>query len=477
MITPLTQLNNWGLSPVAGEGDHITIKPTGMLDEERRDFIRQHRQAILDELIIGPKPRIYYITTQSDLRAALQAIENEDAGVLGLDIETYGETLEQHVADAEDGGLLLIPSQAPGKGSKIRTQSFEGGLDPHIGSIRSIQIATDSEAWVFDLHSVDLKSLREVLKTRHFVAYNAAFEHKFLRKAGLSVRLSDAMLMDRVCNGVVNDKVPYRSLATVCSRDLGITLDKALQADGWGAADALTLEQIHYAAMDAWVVARLYSILKARLEGTGQLEAYLRLEKVIPVAGDMMLNGIRFDVEKCSELAKEWNQVLADASEKVKTHPTLGGVNLSSPQQKAKWLQKELSSQEIQDWPRTPKGELSTSAQALLEWSRCPDGLGEFLKTESLLRQAKAFLQHVHPRTGRIHAEFLIAGALSGRYTCRKPNIQNPPGSKKDKRFRELFVADEGNVLIGGGFQPDRAEARRRDCTRTSDAEGFRAGY
>lgn len=452
MISPLQQLQGWGLSAVVRGGDRISLEPKGLLNEERRDFVRQHRQAILDELRLGSKPCIHYITTQPDLLAALHAIENSKAEVLGLDIETYGDTLQQHVANSVDGTLSLAPGIALGQRSQEHTTTFAGGLDPRIGQIRSVQISTETEAWVFDLHSVELNALKAVLETRHFVAYNAVFEHQFLRMAGVTVKLADAMLMDRVSHGVVNDKFPYRSLATVCSRDLGINLDKTMQADGWGTAETLTQEQIHYAAMDAWVVARFYPILKAQLEKTRQWGAYLRLERVLPAVADMMLNGIGFDVERCSALSIEWTEELDKARHTLEATPELASLNLNSSKQKERWLRAKLGDDEINRWPKTKKGGLETGADVLLDWENCPAGLVAYLRAESLLKQFRTFLRHVHPVTGRIHAQFQLAGALSGRYCCRAPNLQNPPSSKREARFRELFVAKPGNVLVGADF-------------------------
>jgi DNA polymerase-1 len=452
MTFPLQQLRSWGLSAVAREGDRITLEPKGLLNDERRDFVRQNRKAILDELRLGPVPPIHYVRTQSDLRVALQVIETANAEILGLDIETYGETLQQHIVKETDGALSLHPGVAPGNNSKNRTTFFKGGLDPRIGQIRSVQIATETEAWVFDLYEIKLDALKHLLESRHFVAYNAVFEHQFLRTAGVAVNLADAMLMDRVLHGVVSDKVPYRSLGTVCSRELGISLNKTLQAEGWGAAGSLSEDQIRYAAMDAVAASRLYPILRARLEITRQWDAYLRLEQGLPTVANLMLNGIRFDTAKCAALTREWEGKLEQAKQVLEAHPGLAGVNLSSANQKDRWLRTVLSEEEISAWPKTAKGNLKTDADTLLDWGGCPDGLVDYLRTESLLKQFRTFLRYVHPLTGRIHAQFQLAGALSGRYGCRAPNLQNPPSGKREARFRELFVAEPGNTLVGADF-------------------------
>jgi DNA polymerase I len=45
----------------------------------------------------------------------------------------------------------------------------------------------------------------------------------------------------------------------------------------------------------------------------------------------------------------------------------------------------------------------------------------------------QSFLKFIHPKTGRIHADFQQIGAPTGRVSCRDPNLQNIP---RGSRFR-----------------------------------------
>jgi DNA polymerase-1 len=55
----------------------------------------------------------------------------------------------------------------------------------------------------------------------------------------------------------------------------------------------------------------------------------------------------------------------------------------------------------------------------------------------------------VSPVTGRIHADYRVAGAITGRASCSSPNLQQIP---RDNRFRALFVAAPGNLLVAADF-------------------------
>jgi len=50
----------------------------------------------------------------------------------------------------------------------------------------------------------------------------------------------------------------------------------------------------------------------------------------------------------------------------------------------------------------------------------------------------QSWIEHVHPVTGRIHADWQQLGAESGRMACRKPNLQNIP---RDGEYRDCFPA------------------------------------
>jgi DNA polymerase-1 len=59
------------------------------------------------------------------------------------------------------------------------------------------------------------------------------------------------------------------------------------------------------------------------------------------------------------------------------------------------------------------------------------------------------FLEHVDPKTKRIHAEFHLLSVSTGRTSCTKPNLQNLPS---DPKFADCLVAPAGRALIHADF-------------------------
>src|SRR5450759_551589 len=53
--------------------------------------------------------------------------------------------------------------------------------------------------------------------------------------------------------------------------------------------------------------------------------------------------------------------------------------------------------------------------------------------------------KHLHPTTGRIHADFRQIGAASGRMSCTSSNLQN---ISRSKDYRGCFRVADGKALI-----------------------------
>ena len=101
-------------------------------------------------------------------------------------------------------------------------------------------------------------------------------------------------------------------------------------------------------------------------------------------------------------------------------------------------------------WPRTDTGLLTTRRQQLQLNTHLP-AIAELLQVRAMQKMLNAFgdslLEAINPVTGRIHASFLIAGAHSGRFTARGPNLQQSP-KQREAGFRKIFAAPVGQLVM-----------------------------
>lgn len=92
----------------------------------------------------------------------------------------------------------------------------------------------------------------------------------------------------------------------------------------------------------------------------------------------------------------------------------------------------------------------------------------------------------VSKRTGKLHANFNTRGAKTGRLSSDQPNLQNIPsraiklkdGTKIDagSDIRQLFVAGEGKVFIGGDFSQQEPRTLAYLANETTMLQAYRDG-
>jgi DNA polymerase-1 len=83
------------------------------------------------------------------------------------------------------------------------------------------------------------------------------------------------------------------------------------------------------------------------------------------------------------------------------------------------------------------------------------------------------YLAHVHPATGRIHADYRAIGAASGRMSCSKPNLQNIP---RDPAYRRCVRPAPGRVLIKADYSQIELRIAAQVSGDTAMQEAFRTG-
>lgn len=315
------------------------------------------------------------------------------------------------------------------------------GLDPHLSRIRLLQLYDGgSTVFVFDLFRLD-PDLFVPLWSHPLVAHNAVFDLKHLLHAGARPRsLGCTLLMANALTG------RRRGLAHLVETHLGWRLAKALQTSRWDAPD-LSEGQITYAALDAVAVWRLFQLLRAELARRGLSRTYRLMRDAQPAVARMELNGIHFDRDAHRALSARW-QRSRDGAHQMLVRLLGPAISPTSGKQLSQWLQRELTTDELHGWPRTPTGELKVDGAAL---ARFPDHpilapLRTFKEYNTLLSTfGGGFADHVSPATGRIHASFSLAGTSTGRMSCRDPNVQNIP---REDAFRRLFGAPNGRTLV-----------------------------
>ena len=380
----------------------------------------------------------------ADVQSRVSGVSAVSAAVrqVGLAYPAYTTIADRASLDAALPDLLAAPMLA------LDTETT--GLDPQCDRLRLFQLATHKRVYIVDSFRLDPRLLSQVL--RHcptLVAHNARFDAAFLRSLGLQCdRWFDTMLASQVL--WAGDRTIRHSLADVAERVLGVTLDKSARRSDW--SGDLTADQLAYAAKDASILLPLARALKAKLDSAGLMRTADLEMLALPAIGWMQQTGVGFDSEAWRTLSdralverltlgRELDTLTLDQLGRNTLFGRATHVNWNAPQQ-------VLAALRALGIDATDTNE--QTLQALV---------GAHPAVSVLLRHRDAakregtygldFLANVHPRTGRIHADWKQLGASSGRMACRAPNLQNVP---RTPAYRACFRAPDGRVLIKADY-------------------------
>lgn len=167
---------------------------------------------------------------------------------------------------------------------------------------------------------------------------------------------------------------------------------------------------------------------------------------LLPVLINMEVVGMPIDEEALAKLGEDFLVEMADIQ--VAIDRVAGTeVNLNANRQIAALVYDTLG----HECPLiTPSGERSTSRETLEQFDSDPV-VEKVLDHAKLRKLQSTFVDGLQKAVheGRVHPSLNQVGAVSGRLSCREPNIQQIPSrSDRGKRVRDVFVASPGHVLV-----------------------------
>ncbi|MBE9179346.1 bifunctional 3'-5' exonuclease/DNA polymerase [Oculatella sp. LEGE 06141] len=349
------------------------------------------------------------------------------------------------------------------------------GLDPHIHTIRLIQLAVPHQpVMLIDLPQIapcDRHPLQQILSSPVLkITHNGKFDWQFLAQAGLQPAspFFDTQLAYRVLTAGLKTSL---SLQTLAQKLLNIELDKTQQVSDW--SQPLTSKQLQYAALDAAILLKLYPILVKKLERSHLLKIAQLEFHCMPAVAQMELNGMLLDLSRWQTLGAklesdrdaalhQLSQLRIAGNAQMSLLPEMTDtINPNSPQQVLAALQAfGIPVNSTNQKELVPMAKQYPVIRALLDYRHLSKITATF---------ADSLPKHIHPVTGRIHPTYYQLGARSGRFSCRNPPLQTIP---RNAAARNCFVAAPGYQIV----QADYSQIELRIVARLSgDAQMQRA--
>jgi DNA polymerase-1 len=381
------------------------------------------------------------VTTLESLRAWIAAARA--AGAIGFDTETDS-------LDAMKARLVgLSIAVAPGKACYVPLR-HEGSGDL-MGTGRPDQL--EAEAALAELKPM-LEDPR-VLKVLH----NAKYDLEVLireENGGIAVApVDDSMMisyaMDAGRHGHGMDELSLLHLGhTPIGFDSVTGTGKARISFAQVPLDKATA----YAAEDADVTLRLWSLLKPKLREAKALALYEQVERrMVGVLRDMERAGIRIDSAELARIGEDFSQKLVVYERQC--HELAGRpFNVGSPKQLGEILFDQMG---LKGGKKGKTGAYSTDASVLedlagqgVELARRVLDWRQIQKLKSTYVEA---LAQAADTSGRVHTDFAMAVTSTGRLSSTEPNLQNIPiRTEEGARIRTAFVADPGHVLLSADY-------------------------
>ena len=211
--------------------------------------------------------------------------------------------------------------------------------------------------------------------------------------------------------------------------------------------------QLYYRQM-TYALASIYDKDKVLLsEQNMDYLAYTIEMPLTSVLAQMEKTGVKVDQKKLSQLGDLMNEEMAELEKQIFTYAN-SEFNLNSSQQLSEVLFNQLG---LPPGKKLASGYYSTAAGELERLRDKHPIIDLILDYREVSKLNSTFVdglsKSVDRVDGRIHTTYHQCLTSTGRLSSSDPNLQNiPVRSARSKAIREVFVADEGCLLVGADY-------------------------
>lgn len=305
-----------------------------------------------------------------------------------------------------------------------------------------------------------LKDLQTLLNdsSKTIIAQNIKYDIKVLARNGIKIKsnLFDTMLAAYV----LNPQSSRLDLETLAQQNLGISVSSFKDVAGSGKKQ-LTFDKIAldkaapYAAEDADVAFQLYTVFNKQLESDKvKLQDFTEIEiPLLKTLTNIEMNGVKIDSAELTAYSKKLGAELSKLTNKITT-ASGSEFNIDSPKQLQEVLYQKMKLPVLK---KTPTGQPATNEAVLQELALDHPIAKNILKYRSLNKLKSTYAdklpEQVNPETGRVHPAYKQTGTITGRLSCRDPNLQNIPiRTEAGREIRKSFIAGRGRKIVSADY-------------------------
>ncbi len=359
----------------------------------------------------------------------------------------------------------------------------KAALDPYKAVITGISLSIEEGSGIYiplrhrvGVNAANIQEVLDYLRTSVFenkeiikIAHNLSFEAMFLYHLGIIVQSPcyDTIAASQL---TLKSNTEFRNLSdsglkTLVSELYGIELPRFEEVTGnrhFDELDPQDNETIHYACADSDFALRLYHTFNTWFDRFLPKHRYIVEKLESPTAvyvGIMKHNGLMMDKELMLSKQKEAEKKLAEIKEEITFF--IGDVDIGENAGTAafkNYLYKDLQLPVLKTTAKYKEAADDETMILLSDW--CREKRPELIKLFELVQEYRkwgklkstyidGYLDYINSETGKIHPDLFPLGTDTGRFACRKPNLQNCPRKDNDPvGIRSFIRASAGNVLL-----------------------------
>jgi DNA polymerase-1 len=205
-----------------------------------------------------------------------------------------------------------------------------------------------------------------------------------------------------------------------------------------------------YAAECAEVAFRLHALFKARFVAEKLSTVYETIERPLPpILATMEREGVTIDPAALAAMSEDFAARMAELE--AEAYKQAGApFNIGSPKQLGEVLFEKLQLPGGRKGKTGAYGTDSSVLETLVEAHPLPKTVLDWRQLSKLKSTyADALLTQINPTTKRVHTNYSLTGAQTGRLSSTDPNLQNIPiRTEEGRKIRRAFVAAKGMKLI-----------------------------
>ena len=345
--------------------------------------------------------------------------------------------------------------------------SFEEGEACYIPLRHGINLENNQSGFNFD----DVKSFKQISFDDAIKLIKPLLEDNSILKIGHNVKY-DALVMKQKHNGNINlnpvgdtmcisyvvdpGRVDSHKLDAMALRELGHDTIKYEDICGKGKNKILfnqlsPSDALNYAAEDADITLSIYNRVLPRIINDKKFSVYKRLENpLINVLLEMENTGIIINPKKLNEISKNLSSQISELEDQIfKLSETI--FNIGSPKQLGEIL---FDKMKIEGGKRSKNGSWQTSVEILEKVSDMGYEIADVILSWRHFSKLKstytdALVEQINSKTHRVHTNYSMVGASTGRLSSSNPNLQNIPIRTEEGRLiRTAFEPKQGFKLV-----------------------------